>query len=279
MWKLAGFLLAISMMIPAQTRIGVQGHRGARAVLPENTIPAFEYAIQVGADALELDMAVTKDNVVVVSHDLTLHSPICKGPRENVPIRELTVAEVKQWDCGAIPNPSFPKQKAVPGTRMPTLDEVFSLAAKGTFDFNIETKMSSERPEWTPDPETYARLVLEVIRKHKLEKRVIVQSFDYRTLQATKKLAPEIRLAALNERPFRNMVDAAREAGAGIASPHYRLMNKESVKRAHDAGLLVIPWTANTPDAWEACIDAGVDAIITDDPGELIAYLKKKGLR
>jgi glycerophosphoryl diester phosphodiesterase len=159
------------------------------------------------------------------------------------------------------------------------LDEVFSLAAKGTFDFNIETKMSSERPEWTPDPETYARLVLEVIRKHKLEKRVIVQSFDYRTLQATKKLAPEIRLAALNERPFRNMVDAAREAGAGIASPHYRLMNKESVKRAHDAGLLVIPWTANTPDAWEACIDAGVDAIITDDPGELIAYLKKKGLR
>src|SRR6266481_1027502 len=120
--------------------IQVHGHRGARAMRPENTLPAFEYAIAQGVDALELDMAVTKDNVVVVSHDPELRPPVCTGPRERVAIHELTLAEVRQWDCGAKQNPLFAKQQTVPGTKMPTLDEVFALAPKGKFLFNIETK-------------------------------------------------------------------------------------------------------------------------------------------
>src|SRR5262249_43890768 len=97
-------------------QIQVHGHRGARAMRPENTIPAFEYAIAQGVDALELDMAVTRDNVLVVSHDPILQAPVCTGPRERAVIHELTLAEVKQWDCGAKQNPGFAKQQPVPGT-------------------------------------------------------------------------------------------------------------------------------------------------------------------
>src|SRR6266481_59544 len=142
--------------------VQVHGHRGARAMRPENTIPAFEYAIAAGADVLELDMSVTRDNVVVVSHDPYLEPPICTGPAPRAAIRQLTLAEVKQWDCGVKQNPAFPKQHTVPGTRIPALDEVFALAPKGKFEFNIETKIFAEHPELTPPPEEFARLVLEV---------------------------------------------------------------------------------------------------------------------
>src|SRR6516162_2149025 len=106
-------------------RILVHGHRGARARMPENTLPAFEYAIQHGVDALEMDMAVTKDNVIVISHDPILETPVCAGPRNGVVIHTLTLAEVRQWDCGAVQNPNFHTQQTVPGTRVPTLDDVF----------------------------------------------------------------------------------------------------------------------------------------------------------
>src|SRR5512140_1336950 len=113
---------------------------------PENTLPAFEYAIAAGVDALELDMAVTKDNVLVVSHDPELRAQVCTGPRDKAVIHELTLAQVREWDCGAKQKPAFPKQQAVPGTKMPTLEEVFALAPKGKFLFNIETKSFAQRP-------------------------------------------------------------------------------------------------------------------------------------
>jgi glycerophosphoryl diester phosphodiesterase len=175
-------------------RILVHGHRGARARRPENTLPAFEYAIAQGVDALEMDMAVTKDNVIVISHDPTLEPPVCTGPQSSAVIRQLTLAEVRQWDCGAAPNPHFPAQQAIPGTRMPTLDDVFQLAPRGAFDYNLETKSFPDRPEFTPPPEEFARMVLQKIRQYQLEKRIILQSFDFRTLAAMRKLAPEIRL-------------------------------------------------------------------------------------
>jgi glycerophosphoryl diester phosphodiesterase len=262
-----------------QRKILVHGHRGARAMRPENTIPAFEYAIDAGVDALEMDMAVTKDNVIVISHDPILHGPVCTGPQQSVVIHELTFDQVRQWDCGAVQNPLFRKQKTMPGTRIPTLDEVFSLAGRGGFDFNIETKSFPKKPEYTPPPEEFVRLVLEEIRKYKVEKRVILQSFDFRTLRAMKKLAPEIRLSALTENDQRDFPVIAREAQAGIISPNYKLVSSEKVAAAHAAGLEVIPWTVNAPADWDRLIKAGVDAIITDDPAELIAYLKKNGLR
>ena len=261
----------------AGPRIQVHGHRGARARRPENTLPAFEYAIEQGVDVLEMDMAVTKDNVIVISHDPILEPPACTGPTPSAAIHTLTLAEVRQWDCGAVRNPRFDTQETVPGTRMPTLDEVFQLASRGRFEYNIETKSFPDKPEYTPAPEEFARMVLAKIRQYKLEKRVILQSFDFRTLIAMRKLAPEIRLSALTETDQRPFAEIAAEAGkAEIVSPEYRMVTPEKVEAAHRAGLQVVPWTANTEADWARLVDARVDAIISDDPARLIAYLKGK---
>jgi glycerophosphoryl diester phosphodiesterase len=259
----------------AAERIQVHGHRGARAMRPENTIPAFEYAIAQGVDVLELDMGITKDGIVVVSHDSFLKAPICTGSKPEAIIVEHTLAELRQWDCGATRNPQFARQQTVPGTRIPTLDEVFALAPKGNFKFNMETKIDPSKPSLSVAPDVFAKTVLAVIRKHKMEKRVIIQSFDFRTLHEMKKLAPELELSALYSGPPRDFVEIAREAGATIVSPEHRLVTPEQVKAAHGAKLQVVPWTANEPADWDRLIAAGVDAIITDDPAGLIAHLRK----
>lgn len=263
-----------------QHRILVHGHRGARARRPENTIPAFQNAIEQGVDALEMDMAVTKDNVIVISHDPILEPPVCSGPQGSAVIHQQTLAEVRQWDCGKVQNPRFPTQQTVPGTRMPTLDDVFRLATRGGFDYNIETKIFADKPEYTPSPEVFARMVLDKIREYRLEKRVILQSFDFRTLVAMRRLAPEIRLSALTESDRREFAAITAEAAkAEIISPEFHLVTPAKVEAAHKAGLQVVPWTANTKADWDRLIEAKVDAIITDDPAELIAHLKAKGLR
>jgi len=282
-----GMLFRLSLLIfslcimtaNAAPRILVHGHRGARAIYPENTIPAFEYAIKIGADVLEMDVAVTKDNVLVISHDPHINPEICKGPHPGVAIHELTLAELHEYDCGALKNPHFPKQQPVPGTRIPTLDEVLNLSRGNGVQFNIETKSFPDHPELTPTPDVFARMLLDVIRKHQLDSRVIVQSFDFRTLHAMKRLAPNIRLSALWEGDARPFVDIARDGEAGIISPLFKLVTPQQVKSAHDAKIQVVPWTADTPTDWQMLIDAGVDAIITDDPAALIAYMKEKGLR
>lgn len=269
-----------SLAAGAAPRIQVQGHRGARAVLPENTMPAFEYAIQQGADVLELDVHVTSDNQLVVSHDGKINRKICRGPEGETIIRKLTLAQVREWDCGALKNPDFPRQQPVPGTKIPTLDEVLALAPRGSFHFNIEMKMDTKVPENSASPEEFARLLVDAIRRHKLESRAIVQSFDFRTLVAVRALAPEIRRAALYSGLPRDLAAISREAGdAPIVSPHYLLVTKRKVKAAHAAKLQVVAWTANTESAWKKLINAQVDGIITDDPAALIAYLKSKGLR
>lgn len=273
-------VVPILCQVAASPRILVHGHRGARARRPENTIPAFQYAIEQGVDALEMDMAVTKDNVIVISHDPILEPPVCTGPSAKAVIHELTLAEVRQWDCGAVRNPRFATQQTIPGTRIPTLDEVFQLAGRGKFDYNIETKSFPDKPGYTPPPEEFARMVLAEIRKHKLEKRIILQSFDFRTLVAMRKLAPEIRLSALTDSDRRDFAAIAADAGkAEIVSPEFHLVTPAKVEAAHRAGIQVVPWTANTPADWDGLIQAKVDAIISDDPAELIAYLKKHGSR
>jgi glycerophosphoryl diester phosphodiesterase len=273
-------ILLLGASIAMAAPIQVHGHRGARAVRPENTIPAFEYAIDEGVDAIEMDVAVTKDDVLVISHDPVLNHKICRSLTGSDVIRELTFAELKQWDCGSLVNPDFPKQTLFPGTRIPALEEVLSLATRGNFLFNIETKIFKDHPQYTPTPERFAEILLSTIDRHKLRSRVIVQSFDFRTLVAMKKLAPDIRLAALDEdSKLGDFVPVARSAGAQIISPDLALVTPSRVLAAHQAGLQVIPWTADTPAQWDALIAAGVDAIITDDPAALIAYLKQKKLR
>jgi glycerophosphoryl diester phosphodiesterase len=259
--------------------IQVHGHRGARAVLPENTVPAFEHAIAVGADVLELDLAVTRDNLLVVSHDPTLNPKFCRGPGGSTVIRELSLAQLRRWDCGAVANPDQRRQKAMPGTRIPTLEEVLALAPLGKFHFNIETKIFKAKPEYTPAPEEFARMLVQAVRKHKLEERVIIQSFDFRTLEAARQLAPEIRRSALYDGPPRDLVQLTQLAQAQICSPEHPLVTRQTVTALHKAGLQVVPWTANEPADWDRLIEAGVDGIITDDPEALIEYLKTRKLR
>jgi glycerophosphoryl diester phosphodiesterase len=264
------------MAVPIQ----VHGHRGARAVLPENTMPAFAYAIDHGVDAIEMDIAVTRDDVLVISHDPALNPEICRSPGGGLVIRELTLAQLRQWDCGSLINPRFPNQKPVPGTKIPSLEEVFTLANRGNFLFNIEAKLFPDHPELTPPPERFAELLLQSIDRNSQRPRVIVQSFDFRMLIAMNNLAPDIRLAALYEDPnLGDFVSVAGSARAQIIAPEKGLITSASVVAAHQAGLQVIPWTANTPQAWDSLLAAGVDGIISDDPAALITYLKKKKVR
>jgi glycerophosphoryl diester phosphodiesterase len=246
---------------------------------PENTLPGFDYAISIGADALELDAAVTRDDVVVVSHDPKLNRSVCRSPDPPRAIRELTLAELERWDCGAVRNRRFPRQTLVPGARVPTLDQVLDLSDRGNFLFNIEVKSFPDRPALAPPPERFAELVCQAVRRHKLEKRVIVQSFDFRILHAMRQLAPEIRLGALYLGRPKSFVAIAHGAGAGIVAPYHALASARQVRAAHAAGLHVIAWTANRPREWRRLIAAEVDAIVTDNPEALLAYLREIGLR
>ncbi|HVN05723.1 MAG TPA: glycerophosphodiester phosphodiesterase [Bryobacteraceae bacterium] len=257
----------------------VHGHRGARAVLPENTLPAFEYAIGCGADAIELDVAVTRDDVVVVSHDPKLNRAICRAPEGPRLIRECTLEEVRRWDCGTLRNPRFRRQKPVPGARIPTLDEVLALSDRGHFLFNIEIKSSPEHPAWSPAPQHFAELVWETIRRRRLEPSVMVQSFDFRVLHAMRKLAPALRLGALYVGRPKSLAAIAHQAGAGIVAPYHALVTPRQVLVAHTAGLQVLAWTANRPRDWKRLIAAHADGIITDNPESLLQYLRDRHLR
>lgn len=247
-------------------------------MFPENTLPAFEYAICVGADFVELDVAVTLDDVVVVSHDPKLNRLICRSPGGPKVIRELTLAELTTWDCGARRNPRFPRQTPVPGARIPTLDQVLALANVHNVRFNIEVKSFPEHPELTPQPARFAELVCQAIEGRGLEDRVMVQSFDFRILRAVRRIVPQVRLAALYAGRPTDFISIAREAEADVIAPHHALAARKKVYAAHSAGLQVVPWTANTQRTWRRLIDAHADGIITDDPAGLLKYLREKGL-
>lgn len=285
------FLLVLFCCAPLEAgSIAVHGHRGSRGTVPENTLPAFEAALMAEADVLEMDLGVTKDGVLVVSHEPKVTPERCLGPEgeklaQPLPIRSLTLAELKKYDCGTLLNPKFPQQLPVPGARIPTLDEVFTMVKASAHekapkvDFNIETKIFPSEPELTPPPAEFAGLVAEVVKKHGLEKRVIVQSFDVRTLKELKKLAPAIRTAQLTYEELVDIVPALKSAKADIWSPNYKWLTPEAVKEAQEAGIKVAPWTINTAKEWDAAIAAGVDAIITDYPAALVEYLQSKKLR
>lgn len=278
------------------TTILVHGHRGSRATRPENTLPAFEYAIQHGADVLELDLAVTKDNHLVVSHSPFISADlegerVCVGPETppHTAIHTLTLAQVEEYDCGAKTLARFPKQLAVPGTRIPTFEQVLDLAPQGTFDFNVETKSFPSHPELTPTPEEFVKMIDDAVKRHNLQSRVILQSFDFRTLVAMKKIDPSIRLSALigdgkddammgitdHDKDF---VSIGKKTGAQIISPDFHRVIPEKVAAAHAAGLQVVPWTADKPEDWQTLIDTKVDAIITDDPEALVIWLRQRKL-
>jgi len=272
---------------PMPDFIEVHGHRGARALRPENTIAAFDYALSVGVDTLEFDVGVTKDNVLVVTHDQTLNPKICvdyKGReiKKETPIRSLTLKELKTYDCGTLKNPKFPKQRTRPGQKIPTLDEVFEMVknskhpAARKVQYNIETKMVPALTMYSPGPEAFAKMLVEAIEKHGLQSRVTIQSFDHRSIRAAKKINNTIKTSALIDESLPNLVALAKELNADVISPNVIWITKADVQALHNAGVKVVPWRANNQQEWDYLISIGVDGIISDDPKPLIQYLKSK---
>ena len=302
-------------MSPA-TAFDLQGHRGARGLAPENTLPAFARALSIGVTTLELDVGVTEDGVVVVSHDRRLNPDIARGtdgrwlrgPTRS--IRELTFHELQRYDVGRIRPGSdyskrFPDQRRMDGVRIPKLEDVFELARHARNDevrFNVETKISPEAPDETAGPEEFARTLVQVIRGNGMARRTVVQSFDWRTLAVVQREAPEIATSYLSSqgvsldnigaghregspwtagvqfRDHGSVPKMVKAAGGAIWSPNQAELTEALVKEARGLGLKVLPWTVNDPADMERLIGWGVDGMITDRPDRLRDVLAARGL-
>lgn len=284
-WKPAAAAAALALLAAAPAAAWeVEGHRGARAARPENTMSAFRYALDAGADVLELDLHVTKDDVLVVTHDPHVNPDLCldyNGQRLKrwVLVRQLTLEELKHFDCGTLVNPRFPEQVPQPEEHIPTFEELLARLEKDPnprarkVKLNVETKSEEAHPEYAPAPEAFVRLVLAAAKKHNLGKRLVLQSFDYRTLLAAKKLEPKLTTSALVEfRPKETLAALARRVKADVVSPNHEWLTQADVTALHEAGIRVVPWTANKEEDWKRLAELGVDGIITDDPKAALKF-------
>lgn len=311
---LAAAALALTPLLACA--FDLQGHRGARGLAPENTLPAFAAALSLGVSTIELDTSITKDGVVVVSHDARLNPDITRGTDGrwlNPPtraVRELTLDDLGHYDVGRIKPGSeysyrFPDQKRIDRVYMPTLAQVFALARRAGNNevrFNVEIKTSPEKPRDTLAPEDFAKALLALIEREDMSSRVIIQSFDWRALKAVQALAPSIPTSYLSsqQRSLDNIAAGKTEssawtagvqfrdhgsipkmvkaAGGAIWSPYYPELSADLVKEAHALGLKVIPWTANETEDMARLIDWGVDGLITDRPDFLRQVMAEKKL-
>lgn len=295
-------LVAMTLATGPAMAFDLQAHRGGRALWPENTLPAFERALDLGVDTLELDTGVTSDGQLIIAHDR--HVDVNLARRDGTwaegaqpTWRSLTLAETQAFDVGRIRPDSayakrFPRQMPMDGTRVPTLAALFDLVKNrkdSKVHFNIETKIDPTAPGDSVDPETFATLLVKQVRAAGMENRVTIQSFDFRTLQTVQKIAPEIRTAYLTiidpeestvsmtgSSPWSAGFDpvkhggslpaAIKAAGGAIWSPYFPNLTPELVREAQALGLKVLPWTVNDPADMKRLIDWGVDGLITDDP-------------
>ena len=269
----------------------IQGHRGARGLLPENSIPGFIRALDLGVTTLELDVVVSADRQVVVSHDPVISAVICRHPDgraveedEVIRLYDLDVAEISGYDCGSRVHPSFPDQELM-RVRKPLLRDVIRAAERHARDtgriaprYNVETK---SRPDGDgvnhPDPGTFAKYVMEVLREEGVAERSTLQSFDPRTLAAAASAGWMHDLAilvgedqaALLDVPYGRWGD---ELGfePTILSPNWKLVSERLVARVHEHGMKVIPWTVNNPLDMQRMISMDVDGLITDYPDRLV---------
>lgn len=296
----------------------LQGHRGARGLRPENTLTGFAHALATGVSTLELDTGVTRDGVVVVSHDTALnpdHTRDASGrwlEGTGPTIFSLTLDQLQGFDVGRLrPGTAyaarFPEQVAVDGERIPRLAEVFDLVRKvgdAEVRFNIETKIDPRKPDATPGPDAFTETLVREIRLAAMEKRSMIQSFDWRTLGIVQKIAPEIETVCLTTQhgdddnvgigrpgpsPWLGGLDVndfggsvpklVKAAGASVWSPDFTELTPQLVAEAHALALRVIPWTANHQDDMSRLIDMRIDGLITDRPDLLRRVLEQKGRR
>ncbi len=285
--------LCMSFKIQAQyiPKFDLQGHRGARGLKPENTIPAFITALEWGVTTLELDVVITKDKQVLVSHEPYMAPGICLNQtgasitnEKEFNIYKLTYTEIQQFDCGSKGNDRFPEQIRE-SAHKPLLKDVIVAAEnhiknKTTFevDYNIEIKSSkSGDGKEHPSVEEFSDLVYNTIDQYLPWERIVIQSFDFRVLQYWHKKYPAVRLAALVEN-LKSQEENLKELGfiPSIYSPYYKFLSKEKVQQLHSvpaenpektkAKLRVIPWTVNEAQEMLDLKAMGVDGLITDYP-------------
>ena len=299
----------------ARQHFDLQAHRGGRGLAPENTLAAFSNAIDLGVSTLELDIGLTADGVVVISHDTALnadHTRDANGAwlasKTGPTVRSLTLAQLQRYDVGRLnPASNYGKQFALQlprdGERIPTLAALFDQvrargAAAATVRFNIETKIDPSKPDETAAPEPMVRALLAEIDKAQMGGRVTIQSFDWRTLALVGQLAPQLPRAYLSSP--RTLKDsrwtagldaagfastpqlvkaAAGKPGAPVAwSPAYGDLTRAAIKEAQGLGFKVLPWTVNQRADMLRLMDWGVDGIITDYPDVLRDLMRERGL-
>ncbi len=265
--------------------IDIQGHRGARGLLPENSIRGFIRAVDLGVNTLELDLCVTKDKQIVVSHEPFFSSEICLDenrsmiPEEDAPklnIYEMSYEEVLQYDCGSLMHPRFPSQGKVQVVK-PLLNDVFSRVEQYTQlnnlpaqNYNIELKSQEQHDNlYHPEPAKFSDMVYKLINETPgIEwDRVTIQSFDFRILQYFREQYPEVQLSQLIENELswqKNVEDLGFKPD--VYSCYYKSLSKEIVKELQEEGIKVIPWTVNEVEEMRELIVWGVDGIISDYP-------------
>jgi glycerophosphoryl diester phosphodiesterase len=294
----------------------LQGHRGARGLFPENTLAGFARTLALGVSTIEIDLAMTRDGVLVVSHDSALNPDItrdadgkflaARGPV----IRTLTLNELKRYDVGRLkPGTAYAQryatQQPIDGERIPTLAELFDLLkAPGAEHVRllIELKLKPDNDD-APDPRTFAAAVAKAVRDAGMASRVTVQSFHWQVVVEHARIAPDIARALLT-------IESAEEdtirrgkpgpspwtagldiddfggsvprlvvaAGAGQWTPNYRNVDAAAMAEARAAGIKVVPWTVNEPADMTRMIDLGVDGMISDYPDRLRQVMAERGM-
>lgn len=273
----------------------IQGHRGMRGLRPENTLPAFEAAIEAGAHVLELDIQATRDEELVIHHDYFINrdlalfldgSPLLDAPL----IRSLTLAEVKKYDLGSKINPRFPDQILVPGSQIPTLHELFSLMQmhpSKSVRLNLEIKRDPCHPEWTLEPHELAKKVVSQVHERGFADKIYYSSFDPAVLHEIKNQDPDAKIGFIfniekicklfqldPEKSMELVLKTAIELKAVVLSPHHKhLKDQAHVRSLQTMGFRVIPWTVNDPSRWAELVEMGVDGMITDYPHKLIKFI------
>lgn len=300
----AGLLvMGMGMAASVASAVELHGHRGARGLLPENTLASFREAIRQGVDCIETDVGLSRDGQVVIHHDRFL-SPVLarragKWIDAPVTLRTLSAAELKQFDVGRIKPGTryaarFADQRPIDGSQIPLLKELLAmpeLASHPNVCLNIEIKTSPDAPDDTFAPERISQALVEVLDGFKFRARARVQSFDWRNLRAIAKLAPDLTLSFLTAEqrwqdniqrgkpgasPWLAGIDiddfggsvprAVAHFGGRFWSPYFRDLTADALKEAHGLGLKVIVWTVNEEQDIRALLELGVDGVITDYP-------------
>jgi len=288
---LIGALVVIIAACNAQKKAGMpvtsfdkQGHRGCRGLMPENTIPAMLKAIDLGATRLEMDVVISKDGQVVISHDFYFHETLTTTPdgktltkeeAEKLLLYNMTYDSIRKYDVGLKPHPDFPQQKKIPAYK-PLLGELLDATEKHAKEtgkpitYNIEIK---SKPEFDgkkhPPVEEIVDLTMKVVRQKGIESRTLVQSFDPRPLQVMHRKYPGIPIGLLIDgRDKRSLEEQLQQLGytPDAYNPHFSLVTQELVDQCHQKKIKINPWTVNTLDEMKRLGSLKVDGIITDYP-------------